>query len=147
MIRRLVALGIALLTASVVAGCGGGQNPYHPKVSDTRLAAFAAQTRFPYDMQARDDIPIMAIVNRFDGKITLHSFADRVIRAPRLWVNRTYVLPMNDIPARDAVITVDPSDLYNSAGVSLKDQKPDAIQNLQLETEDNLINVKGPHFQ
>ncbi|HLL89700.1 MAG TPA: hypothetical protein VK324_10370 [Tepidisphaeraceae bacterium] len=150
-----------LLALALVAGCAGSgskqqqQDPrlaaeravtFQPTIDQTQMAAYAAQTRYPTNASARSDLAVTAEVDSQTGQITIRNWTDRLIRGPHLWVNRTYVVRLNDIPAASRMI-VAPQYLYNTGGRNLAGETPRAIQNLQLETEDNLINVKGPQFQ
>ena len=158
--NRVTLLVAPLLAVGLVAGCQPKSRnvqstqltaaeqgtTFQPTIGQTQQAAYAAQTRYPSNVSARDDLAVTAVVNSQTGQITIRNFTDRLIRTPHLWVNRRFVARLTDIPA-GSHMTVDPKYLYNTGGQNLAGETPRAIQNLQLETQDNLINVKGPQFE
>ena len=145
MIRIIAPLSIALLAGAI--GCGsGGNKVYKPKTKDTNLAAYAGNVQYPTDMRAIDDAGVTSTVNKQSGRITIRNFTNKPIVEPRVWVNQVYVLRVRTLSPQDTIV-IDKGDLYDAAGRSLRDQSPNAINQIHLQTEQSLIHVKGPLFE
>ena len=146
MIRSLLGLSLAV---AVLAGCESSSSSrarFKPKQKDTNLAAYAATVQYPTGVLPVKDQPVTATINKTTGNITIRNFTDKTMVEPRLWVNQVYVLRLSSIGPQ-SVISVSRDDLYNSSGQSLATQPIDTINKLDLQTEQNLIEVKGPQFE
>lgn len=150
MIRAL--MGLTIVAATVVAGCESSGSSssngrhYKPSVQNTNLAAYAASAQYPKDKTPLMGQPVTATINKNNGKITIRNFTDKTMFEPRLWVNSVYVLRLRTVGPQ-SVITVDRKDIFNSSGTSLATEPVDAINKVELETEQNLIQVQGPQFE
>ncbi|HEV7298997.1 MAG TPA: hypothetical protein VGN72_06485 [Tepidisphaeraceae bacterium] len=146
MIRTIAPLSIALLIGAVGCGSGGSGKVYQPKTKDTALAAYAGNVQYPTDMQATEDASVTATVNKQNGRITIRNFSNKAIIEPRVWVNQVYVLRTRTLSPQDTIV-LDKGDLYDSAGRSLRDQSPNAINTIHLQTDRTLVKAKGPLFE
>jgi hypothetical protein len=145
----------ALLITLLVAGCGGrartqgrsaGANsaladPPAEAMSDTRLAAYAGNAKFP-NVQPKDEWKVAAIVTPDRRTIKLYNFEGTALRSVNLWVNGAYVQPFQGVPAQGrAVVRTDK--VFNAFGDTLA-KRGEEVSRVQLETRDGLYNVLGP---
>jgi hypothetical protein len=149
----------AVILMAVLFGCAGGNRtrsttagssttsatgsvtPPAEAMSDTQLAAHAGNAKFPTS-RATDDHRVAAIVSRDRRIIKLYNFESAPIRAVNVWVNGSYVQPINGIAGQSkAVIRTDK--LYNGLGNTFASRNEE-VARVQLETQDGLYNVMGP---
>lgn len=130
--------------SSAVAESGDGSNSATPPaeaMTDTQLAAHAGNAKFP-TTTASDDRRVAAIVSADRKTIKLYNFDNVPVRAVNVWVNGSYVQPINGIAAHSkAVIRTDR--LFNGLGNTLASRN-EGVARVQLETQDGLFNVMGP---
>ena len=145
MIRRLTTLSIALLfTAGGVIGCQtGSSRVYRPQSKTTARAAMAGSIEYPTTKPAVDVENLTSTVNRRNGQITIRNFSNNTIIEPRVWINQIFVLRVRSIGPQDSII-LNKADFFDSIGRSLRDQPANSIKQIQLQTDQNLINVQGP---
>jgi hypothetical protein len=144
---------VAVILMAVMFGCAGGNRnrsststtstvtPPAEAMSDTQLAAHAGNATFP-TTPATDDRRIAAIVSRDRRTIKLYNFETTPIRAVNVWVNGSYVQPLNGIAGQSkAIIRTDK--LYNGLGNTFASRNEE-VARVQLETQEGLYNVMGP---
>ena len=147
---------VAVLLMAVLFGCAGGNrnraasssartpgptDPPADAMSDTQLAAHAGNAKFP-NVRATDDRRIAAIVSRDRKIIKIYNFEGNPVRAVNVWVNGSYVQPIQGVPGQSkAVIRTDK--LYNGLGNTFA-SRSEEVARVQLETPDGLYNVMGP---
>jgi hypothetical protein len=128
-------------TASNSATSTGSVTPPAEAMSDTQLAAHAGNAKFPTS-RATDDHRVAAIVSHDRKIIKLYNFESSPIRAVNVWVNGSYVQPINGIAGQSkAVIRTDK--LYNGLGNTFASRNEE-VARVQLETQDGVYNVMGP---
>ena len=128
-------------SASMTNASGGSVTPPAEAMSDTQLAAHAGNAKFP-TARATDERRIAAIVSRDRRSIKIYNFESNPIRAVNVWVNGSYVQPINGIAGQSkAVIRTDK--LYNGLGNTFASRNEE-VARVQLETQDGLYNVMGP---
>lgn len=128
-------------TASSSAGSAGSMTPPAQAMSDTQLAAHAGNAKFP-ESRPSDDRRIAAVVSRDRQTIKLYNFESNPIRAVNVWVNGSYVQPINGI-AGQSKSTIRTDKLYNGLGNTLSSRNEE-VARVQLETPDGFYNVMGP---
>ena len=148
---------VAVILMAVLFGCAGGNRnrnstatadpsagtmtPPAEAMSDTQLAAHAGNAKFPTS-DPTDARRIDAVVSRDRKTIKLYNFESSPIRAVNVWVNGSYVQPINGIAAQSkAVIRTDK--LFNGLGNTFA-SRSEEVARVQLETQDGLYNVMGP---
>src|SRR5678816_4334482 len=98
-------------SAMVSESSNGGVTPPAEAMSDTQLAAHAGNAKFP-NTRPSDDRRLAAVVSRDRKTIKIYNFESNPIRAVNVWVNGSYVQPINGIAAQSkAAIRTDK--LYN----------------------------------
>ncbi len=146
----LIALALAVLAggcagrrpaARSMAAGGGDMDPPAEAMTDTQLAAYAGNAKFP-QMRASDDWRVAAIVSRDRRTIKIYNFEGQPLRTVNLWVNGAYVQPIQGVPAQGrAVVRTDK--LYNGLGDTFA-KRSEEVARVQLETRDGLYNLMGP---
>jgi hypothetical protein len=149
---------VAVILMAVLFGCAGGNRnrpeaetasasapggftPPAEAMTDTQLAAHAGNARFP-STQPSDDRRLAAIVTRDRKTIKIYNFESNPIRAVNVWVNGSYVQPINGIAGQSkAVIRTDK--LFNGLGNTFASRNEE-VARVQLEATDGLYNVMGP---
>ena len=148
---------LAVVAVAMLVGCAGGGSranrstaladgsgsvtPPAEAMSDTQLAAHAGNAKFPTG-RAQDDRRIAAVVSRDRRTIKLYNFESNPVRAVNVWVNGSYVQPINGIAGQSkAVIRTDK--LFNGLGNTFASRNEE-VARVQLETPDGLFNVMGP---
>jgi hypothetical protein len=149
---------VAVIVMAVLFGCAGGNRNRSPAVTesetssggvtppaeamtDTQLAAHAGNAKFPA-ARPTDDRRLAAVVSRDRKIIKIYNFESNPIRAVNVWVNGSYVQPINGIAAQSkAIIRTDT--LYNGLGNTFAGRNEE-VARVQLETQDGLYNVMGP---
>ena len=140
--------GLLLLAMTIVAGCEStGQSPPVTETNpqgptNTQRAAYAASVHFPANINARDDLPITALINAPSNEIKLYNFSTRPLRNVDVWVNQAFVTHLDGIPARGSV-TLHSGDFYNSLGSSLFNEKQ-AIRQIHVQSSEGVHLVWGP---
>ncbi len=128
-----------LLVAGALVGCESSGT-----TESTQRAAFAAQLRYPQNIKPATDLAVTALVNRDSGTIELLNASAKPVNDVNIWVNSTYVVHVDSIPA-SGITTVRRSQFFDSGGNSLGTQ--DAIINkVELEMAHQLYTVQGPVF-
>ena len=148
---------VAVILMAVLFGCAGGNRnrsgsssagasagsvtPPAEAMSDTQLAAHAGNAKFP-SARPTDEHRIAAIVSRDRRTIKLYNFDTGPVRAVNVWVNGSYVQPINGIAGQSkAMIRTDK--LFNGLGNTFASRNEE-VARVQLETPDGLYNVMGP---
>lgn len=146
---------VAVMLMAVLFGCAGGNrnrassravgtgptDPPAEAMSDTQLAAHAGNAKFP-TARPTDDRRIAAIVSRDRKIIKLYNFDGNPVRAVNVWVNGSYVQPIQGVPGQSkAVIRTDK--LYNGLGNTFA-SRSEEVSRVLLETENGVHNVMGP---
>lgn len=147
---------MAVILMAVLFGCaGGGRNrssssatgttgptdPPAEAMSDTQLAAHAGNAKFP-KVRPTDDRRIAAIVSRDRKNIKLYNFEGAPIRAVNVWVNGSYVQPIQGIPGQSRTV-IRTDKLFNGLGNTFA-SRAEEVSTVQLETQDGVFNVMGP---
>jgi hypothetical protein len=152
MLRRS---SVAVFVAALAAGCAGGQPaskagstssgsvmaPPAEAMSDTNLAAYAGNAKFP-TTQPQSSARVAAIVSGDRKIIKIYNFENQPLRAVNLWVNGAYVQPIQGIPAHGRTI-VRTDKLYNGLGDTFA-KHSEEVTRVQLETHDGLYTLLGP---
>ncbi|MGE5611007.1 MAG: hypothetical protein ACM359_17285 [Bacillota bacterium] len=134
---------IALLGLAALVGCESSMGPTANKgTSSTVLAASAGGAQYPQNMQPTTDVPLVALDRRGGGSITLINPTDQPMSDMKVWINGTYMQPLDNLPAR-SMVTLRQSDFYNNSGSSL-DQAKATIDRVDVQTGNKLIRVQGP---
>lgn len=111
--------------------------------TDTRYAAIAAKSQIP--SEASDELRATALIDRKDNTIRILNPTDRSIRSAKVWINRNFVTPVDNIPSHGSV-TLRRDEFYNSSGMPLT--KSDTTASVvQLEEGGKLYNLLGPVFE
>lgn len=149
---------VAVILMAVLFGCAGGNRnrsaavttsettsagvtPPAEAMTDTQLAAHAGNAQFP-KTRPSDDRRLAAVVSHDRKTIKIYNFESNPIRAVNVWVNGSYVQPINGIAAQSkAVIRTDK--LYNGLGNTFA-SRSEEVARVQIETHDGVYNVMGP---
>ena len=149
---------VAVILMAVLFGCAAGNRsrsaavpesqssaagvtPPAEAMSDTQLAAHAGNAKFP-NTRPSDDRRLAAVVSRDRKTIKIYNFESNPIRAVNVWVNGSYVQPINGVAAQSkAVIRTDK--LYNGLGNTFASRNEE-VARVQIETQDGVYNVMGP---
>ena len=143
----------ALALAALACGCAGrpasrsggagssSMDPPAQAMSDTQLAAYAGNAKFP-NAQARNDWKVAAIVSGDRRTIKIYNFEGQPLRTVNLWVNGAYVQPLQGIPAQGRAI-VRTDKLFNGLGDTFA-KRSEEVARVQVETRDGLYNLLGP---
>ncbi len=136
---------LATIVAGIAAGCSssGGSSPAHTKETPTSLAAYAGQVNYPTKFKPYLEPSIVATVDRRSGMMTLRNFGNAGVMEPRIWVNEVFVYRVPQIGPKSTIM-LKRDNFYDSAGRSLKGLPPSAINKIQIETSESLIDVQGP---
>ena len=138
---RMALAAASVIVAIAVVGCGSA-NEYKPAAQPPQLAAYAASLKYPLDTAAMDNPKLTAIVDGGANQLTLHNYGDGAIENVNLWLNQSYVLHVDKIPAGGYRI-FNMGDFYNSGGNN--DLAGKDVKRVQVETTDNkLMNAQGP---
>jgi hypothetical protein len=148
---------LAVVAVTLLVGCGGGgraadrssalsnggtpNNPPAEAMSDTQLAAHAGNAKFP-TAQPQNDRRIAAVVSGDRRTIKLYNFESNPVRAVNVWINGSYVQPIQGIPGQSKTI-IRTDKLYNGLGNTFASRNEE-VARVQLETQDGLFNVMGP---
>jgi hypothetical protein len=116
-------------------------DPPAEAMSDTQLAAYAGNAKFP-NLQAKTDAQVAAIVSADRRTIKIYNFENQPLRAVNLWVNGAYVQPIQGIPAHGRTI-VRTDKLFNGLGDTFA-KRSEEVSRVQLETRDGLYTLLGP---
>ncbi len=144
----------ALVLVALTGGCAGGRpaprsssgtstdmDPPAEAMSDTQLAAYAGNAKFPQS-RPRDDWKVAAIVSKDRRTIKIYNFEGQPLRTVNLWVNGAYVQPLQGVPAQGRAI-VRTDKLFNGLGDTFA-KRSEEVARVQLETRDGLYNLLGP---
>ena len=149
---------VAVILMAVLFGCAGGNRsrsnavttsqpassgatPPAEAMTDTQLAAHAGNAQFP-NTRPSDDHRLAAVVSHDRKTIKIYNFESNPIRAVNVWVNGSYVQPINGIAGQSkAVIRTDK--LYNGLGNTFA-SRSEEVARVQIETHDGVYNVMGP---
>ncbi|HEX2971712.1 MAG TPA: hypothetical protein VHP11_05235 [Tepidisphaeraceae bacterium] len=135
--------GIALLGLAALVGCESTMGPTANKgVSSTVLAATAGQAQYPQNVQASSDVSLVALDKRSGNTITLINPTDQPMKDLKVWVNGSFVQPLDTLPAK-SMVTLKRGDFYNSTGGTLS-QTNATIDRIEVQSGDKLIHVQGP---
>ena len=139
MIRHtFTTLAMAAAVAGL-AGCSSSGSGHVTEMGPTQLAAYSARTQFP-ETRPTDSLRTAAIVNK--DAIKIYNFSTQPVGDAKVWVNRSFVIHIPGIAPQSKVV-VKSSQLYDSMGNTLSDQKAD-VSSVQLQTADGFYNVQGP---
>jgi hypothetical protein len=156
MLRRTL---VALFVATIAAGCAStgtspkanaasasgnahaGMDPPAEAMSDTQLAAYAGNAKFP-TTQPENSARVAAIVSADRRTIKIYNFENQPLRAVNLWVNGAYVQPIQGIPAHGRTI-LRTDKLFNGLGDTFA-KRAEEVTRVQLETKDGLYTLLGP---
>jgi len=116
-------------------------DPPAEAMSDTQLAAYAGNAKFPQS-RPRDDWKVAAIVSKDRRTIKIYNFEGQPLRTVNLWVNGAYVQPLQGVPAQGRAI-VRTDKLFNGLGDTFA-KRSEEVARVQLETRDGLYNLLGP---
>lgn len=151
MLKQVLYAGLLALAASAISGCAaptdgsGGNGPLAAaQLGPTQLAAYSARSQYP-QTQPGNSKHLAAIVSRDKATIEVFNFGDERVGDGKLWVNRSYVVPVTGI-APHSHISLRTDQLYNSVGSSLSGQAAD-ISSVQIETNSAFENLQGPVTQ
>jgi hypothetical protein len=131
---------VAVVIVMFMSGCAAFEKS---DVMDTQYAAFAAKSQIP--PEASDTLRATALVNRQDNTVRILNPTDRSIRNAKVWVNRNFVTPVDNIPSHGST-TLRRDEFYNSSGLPLT--KSDTTASVvQLEEDGKLYDLLGPVFE
>lgn len=134
---------IVLLSLAALVGCESSMGSTANKgVSSTVLAATAGGAQYPQNMQPTTDVPLVALDRRDGSSITLINPTDQPMTDLKIWVNGSFVQPLDTLPAR-SMVTLKRGDFYNSNGSALSQAKV-TIDRIDVQTGNRLIRVQGP---
>jgi hypothetical protein len=138
---------LALLAVTTLVGCAanGEFNPVGRKseeMTPTQLAAFAANSKYPADLQASNEARVGAVVSADKGTIKVFNFSERPIVNARVWVNKGYVAKVDGIPPQSKV-TIATDKLYGPFGNTFASQEK-TVSSVQVQTDEGLFNLMGP---
>ena len=137
MLRQILAVGVAL----AMTGCAAFERS---GVQDTQYAALAASSTMPA-AEPSDELRATALIDREKNTIRVLNPTDRSIRNAKVWINRNFVTPVDNIPSHGSV-TLRRDEFYNSSGLPLT--KTDTTASIvQLEDGGKLYNLLGPVFE
>jgi hypothetical protein len=129
-----------LVAAFGMTGCAALEKS---NMRDTQYAAFAASSKIP-GAEASDELRATALIDREEKTIRVLNPTDRSIRNAKVWINRNFVTPVDNIPSHGSV-TLRRDEFYNSSGLPLT--KSDTTASVvQLEEGGKLYNLLGPVF-
>ena len=143
-------LNLTLLSAAVfLSGCaasgefdpGGARSTATEPMTPTQLAAYAGNARYP-ETQASRELRASAIVSRDKGHIKIYNFDNEPLRDVRVWVNGSFVQPIDGIAPQSSV-TVRTKELYDGLGNSFA-SKNEEVTRVELQTHDQLHRLWGP---
>ena len=146
---------MGLFIAALAAGCAGGRpasraasssngngmDPPAEAMTDTQLAAYAGNAKFP-NVQPQTAARVAAIVSADRRTIKIYNFENQALRAVNLWVNGAYVQPIQGIPAHGRTV-IRTDKLYNGLGDTFA-KRSEEVSRVQLETRDGLYTLLGP---
>jgi len=145
MLRHVLIL-FGAVTLAVPLGCrteAEVRNPFGRGSEErTQLAAHAAQSEYPADAEASDELRAAALVDRRANTIKVVNFSNEPIRDADIWVNGNFVHRVPSIPANGSV-TLSRSDFYDGSGQNLASVQT-AANRIQIVTGDELYNLLGP---
>ena len=153
MLRATLGILAAVALSAFAAGCveggrssqtnraAGEMDPPAEAMADTQLAAYAGAAKYP-QVRPRDDWKVAAIVSKDRKDIKIYNFEDQPLRTVNIWVNGSYVQPIQTIPAHGRTL-IRTDKLFNAAGDTFAKRAPEVSQ-VQLETRDGLYNLLGP---
>ena len=137
---RFAGFVAAALSTAAFVGCNS--NAYDPKATDAELSSYAAQDKYPQNMNATEADNVFYSIGD-NGVISLNNAGDRTLGSFDLWVNRSYVLMVDKLPAHNTR-TFAPEKFFNTDGKSLKDEPVSQNWTVQIREAGRLMNVKGP---
>jgi len=140
-----------LLSSALLVGCETPASPsatasreYTPNAKPTQLAAYAASTPYPANLQAQENPDLVVLVGKEPGSLTLINTGKQPLRDFNVWINRAYLLHVDRIDP-NSVRYLNTSDFYNSAGNNISGAAADSNRQVQVQTADGILyNVKGP---
>ena len=136
------------VTGLAMAGCSAEtqlSNPFGKGESaHTKLAAFAATSKYPTSQPA-NDLRAVAMINRSNGSVRVINTTDQALRDVRVWVDGNYVTRVDTIPSK-GFVTLNRNDFFDSNGISLSTVKT-PVNKVQVETPDKFYNLQGPVFE
>ena len=135
-----VAVAVAVVTAAGVAGCGS--NAYDPHAEPAKLSSYATTTKYPSG-SATDAAKDISYSVGGNGVITLTNASKASLGRFDLWINKTFVLQVNDVPALSRK-TFAPELIYNNTGENLTTVKSEAMTLVELAQGGKLLTVAGP---
>jgi hypothetical protein len=139
----IIRYGIALLGLAALVGCESSMGSTANKgVSSTVLAATAGGAQYPQNMQPSTDVPLVALDKRDGSSITLINPTDQPMTDLKIWVNGSYVQPLDTLPAR-GMVTLRRGDFYNANGGALSQAKV-TVDRIDVQSGNKLIRVQGP---
>jgi hypothetical protein len=144
--HMLILLGAAALAAPI--GCrteAEVRSPFRGGDDRAALAAHAARTQYPTDVEASDEMRAAALIDRRANTIQILNFSDQPIRDADVWVNGNFVYRVDSIPPNGST-TLSRNQFYDARGQSLANVQTTATR-VQIVVEDELYNLLGPAFE
>ena len=138
--RWMMTCAAAAVTAVATVGCNS--NAYQPNADSAQLSSYAAQDAYPTDMSAQPAMNVFYSIGD-NGVITLNNAGDATLGSFDLWVNKSYVLMVDQLPAHSAK-TFAPELFYNKGGMTLKTEQVSQNWTVQIREAGKLMDVKGP---
>ncbi len=114
--RRTAACAAVVLASAAALGCNS--NAYQPDADPPKLSSYATQNKYPADMTAEPAKDISYSVDG-NGTITLLNASDRTLGSFDLWVNKSFVIMVDQLPAHNNRM-IAPELIYNNGGQNLK---------------------------
>ncbi len=136
---------LAVLAVAFLTGCAGS-SVESPSASESgskpaQLAAAAAGSPYP-STQATPAPQLGAVYNRDNHTIRILNFSDQQVKDGKVWINGTFVHPIQSIPPH-GMVTLDTEKFYGSAGRPMRDLSVTPA-NVQIQVDNSLYNVQGP---
>ena len=146
MLRHIVVLMVAASLTGLV-GCGGGgrragADDTGLPSTDEELAAFAGGAQYPRGATPMNTLRIAAHVSERGDELRIYNYGSENLREVRVWVNRSYVMPIGGIAPQSRVI-IRTDRLYNHMGHTMAARKEQPTL-VQLQTVDGVYSVMGP---
>ena len=135
-----------LLAGATLCGCSSDMNPFARRSGNeqtAQLASYAAKSEYSTTQPAREDLAISAMID--EDELTLINGSSKDLHSLTIWVNGTYVTPLNYLPAHGTA-TIPRTKFYNSSGRSLSGNRL-PVERVDIQTDEGYIRAAGPAYK
>jgi hypothetical protein len=136
---------IPLVGAAALAMATACATPMDDKQSSENLAAYGAQTAYPDSVKTDASTTMGCVVEPGVHLLRVLNFGQNSINDADVWVNGTYVLKVDSIPA-DSYVKLNLSRFYDHDGHSFTDSEA-TVTKVQLHLGDRMWTLLGPISQ